>query len=262
MSEETNTNTEQAIPDNEDNNRTVSTSDTNTGLLTTDSSAETTETPAEGEETRPAWLPEKFKTPEDLAKSYTELETKMNDIPKAPKEYTWDFTKDLDLQMTDDTTIKAEAEDMFKHLGMTQKQVEGVMGLYKDQLDTISQQVAQQYPKADLEQENANLKSKWGAEYEGRLTAVKQFASKLPAHVLTQPIADTADGLEILYSLMDSGRAPNPIVNAESSMTDQLSLREKIAEMRADPKMKLGQGDPIGDAHRQAIYKLYEKLSG
>ena len=37
------------------------------------------------EETRPEWLPEKFKTPEDLAKSYGELEKKMT--THVPKEY-------------------------------------------------------------------------------------------------------------------------------------------------------------------------------
>ena len=42
--------------------------------------------PAKKEDARPAWLPEKFKTPEELAKSYTELEAKLG--AGKPKEET------------------------------------------------------------------------------------------------------------------------------------------------------------------------------
>jgi hypothetical protein len=41
-----------------------------------------------GDPARPAWLPEKFKTPEDLAKSYLELEKKLSQQPKAPAQDT------------------------------------------------------------------------------------------------------------------------------------------------------------------------------
>ena len=41
----------------------------------------TTETSPE----RPSWLPEKFKSPEDMAKAYTELEKKQGAAPAAPK---------------------------------------------------------------------------------------------------------------------------------------------------------------------------------
>ena len=42
------------------------------------------ETDASTDSVRPEWLPEKFKTAEDFAKSYKELETKISDQPKAP----------------------------------------------------------------------------------------------------------------------------------------------------------------------------------
>ncbi len=48
---------------------------------------EATTTPSDPKTERPAWLPEKFKTVEDLAKSYTELEKKQGakaNEPKAP----------------------------------------------------------------------------------------------------------------------------------------------------------------------------------
>lgn len=46
------------------------------------STPETPATPAAAE--RPAWLPEKFATPEDMAKSYKELETKLGAQPAKP----------------------------------------------------------------------------------------------------------------------------------------------------------------------------------
>jgi hypothetical protein len=210
---------------------------------------------------RPDWLPEKFKAPEDLAKSYNELEKKFAELPKAPKEYSWDFTENLDLKMTEDNDVKTNAEDMFRHLNLTQQQVEGVVTLYKDQLDNIDEQIkASQPARADLEQENANLKTKWGTEYDSKLEAVKKFAQSLPAHVLNYPLSDTADGLEILYNLMSEGKAPNPITNTQTAQTSEMEIREKIREMRMDDRMKLPQGDAIGDNFRAELYRLYEKL--
>lgn len=208
------------------------------------------------------WLPEKFKTPEDLAKSYTELEKKLADIPKAPKEYSWDFVNAMDMDLTGDEDTKREAEDLFRTLNMSQKQIEGVVALYKDQLNSIDEQYQKQMPvRADLEQENATLKTKWGNEYDTKLSAVKKFASTLPPHVLQMPLTDTADGLEILYNMMNGGKVPNPITNTQSRTEDTISIREKIREMRADPKMQLPQGDPIGDNARAELYRMYEKLT-
>lgn len=42
-------------------------------------------------EGRPSWLPEKFKTAEDLANSYKSLESKLGGVFGAPEEYGWDF---------------------------------------------------------------------------------------------------------------------------------------------------------------------------
>ena len=41
--------------------------------------------PAPSEPDRPDWLPEKFKTPEDLAKSYGELEKKLGSREQSPQ---------------------------------------------------------------------------------------------------------------------------------------------------------------------------------
>ena len=254
METENNTNqTEQAVADNMEQPNLLS----------------KTQQPAEAESTeqteqadRPEWLPEKFKTGEDLAKSYSELEKKFADQPKAPEQYSWDFVDKMDLQINQDTETVREAEDMFKNLGMTQKQVEGVMTLYKDQLNIIEDQMAQQRgPQVDLEQQNALLKQQWGSEYDSKLSAVKKFASKFSPTMLTQPLANTAEGLQLMYDMMESGRAPNPITDPSRANVSELDIREKIAQMRKDEKMNLPQGDPIGDQFRQELYAQYERLS-
>lgn len=244
---------EQAQPDNMDVNRTVSTEDANAGLLKTTNS----EAPKDTGD-RPAWLPEKFKTGEDLAKSYSELERKFADQPKAPDNYSWDFVEKMDLQINNDDATVKEAEQMFSKLGMTQQQVEGVISLYKDQLDVID---SQRPAGIDLEQQNALLKQQWGNEYDSKIAAVKKFASKFSPETLTQPLASTAEGLQMMYDLMNSGRAPNPITNTGKTEIDGMGIRERIAEMRKDEKMNLPQGDPIGDQFRNELYALYEKLS-
>jgi len=207
---------------------------------------------------RPTWLPEKFKSGEDLAKSYSELEKKMTDLPKAPDNYSWDFVEKMDLQVNNDDNTVKEAEQMFTKLGMTQNQVEGVISLYKDQLDVIQDAQPQ---GVDLEQQNALLKEKWGNEYDTRLAAVKKYASKYSPETLTQPLASTAEGLQLMYDLMNSGRTPNPIANTGKTEIDGIGIRNQIAEMRKDEKMNLPQGDPVGDNFRNEMYALYEKLS-
>jgi hypothetical protein len=254
METENNTNqTEQAVADNMEQPNLLSETQS-----TTTEPAETTT----ADESRPAWLPEKFKTAEDLAKSYSELEKKIADQPKAPEQYQWDFVDNMDLQVnTDQETVK-EAEQMFKSLGMTQKQVEGVVALYKDQLDIIDGQMAQQQgPQVDLEQQNALLKQQWGSEYENKLSAVKKFASKFSPTMLTQPLANTAEGLQLMYDMMESGRTPNPITDGSRANVSDLDIREKIRAMRNDEKMNLPQGDPIGDQFRNELYAQYERLS-
>ena len=86
-------------------------------LLTTKTeNAETNTATTEAAETdRPTWLPEKFKTAEDLAKSYTELEkTLAEKSPKVPTEYDFSYAKEFGLADMDNE-LKAEVTQAFQH---------------------------------------------------------------------------------------------------------------------------------------------------
>ena len=114
-------------------------------------------------------------------------------------------------------------------------------------------------PRTDLQQEQGTLQNNWGDKYSANIQAVKQYAETLPKRMLEHPLVDTAEGIQFLQQVMMSN-VQNPIVNAASNRPNVISVREQIMEMRNDDKMKLPQGDPVGEAHRQKLYTLYEEL--
>tara|TARA_B100000424_G_scaffold123958_1_gene93987 strand:+ start:776 stop:1546 length:771 start_codon:yes stop_codon:yes gene_type:complete len=236
---------------------------TNTGLLETTQEQVTPDTsqPTTPEQTqadaRPEWLPEKFKTGEDLAKSYSELEKKISN--HVPKEYDFSVTKEVGLADFPEDLTK-EVTDVFKKANFSQGQVKTALALYSDQLAKIQDQM-QNAPRTDLSKEESALKTQWGDQYENRLQAVKKFANTLPERVLNVPLVDSAEGIMYLEQIMEAGRMPNPIQNnTVIGKQDPIEIREEIQKMRGDPKMKLPPGDPLGDAHQQRLYALYEKL--
>ena len=207
---------------------------------------------------RPEWLPEKFKSAEDLAKSYTELEKKVTN--KVPETYDFSMTKDMGLdEMPED--LSKEVTDVFKKSGFTQDQVKTAMALYSDQMGKMQQHMVNS-PRVDLDQEQSALQQQWGNDYADRLESVKKYAGTLPQRVLEQPLVDTAEGIQFLEQLMSNNRMPNPINNTQAAPSrDANTVREDIRNMRADDKFKLPPGDPVGEVHRNKLYSLYEQLT-
>jgi len=223
---------------------------------------DTVPTPAEiaagqTQQDRPGWLPEKFKSPEDLAKSYTELEKKIS--TKVPDKYDWSVVKEFGLEDMP-AELDAEVTTAFKKAGFSQDQVKTALALYADQMQRIQGQLSN-LPQVDLAAERQSLEKTWGQETNARLESVRKFATTLPERVLTKPLIDTAEGIQFLEQLMSNNRPPNPITNTVSNPAkDGIAIREEIRSMRVDEKMKLPPGDPVGEAHRQNLYNLYEQL--
>lgn len=59
---------------------------------------------AEGEDSRPSWLPEKFATPEDMAKSYAEMERKQGEEPDDAERADSDTTDSIPDDVSDKLT--------------------------------------------------------------------------------------------------------------------------------------------------------------
>jgi hypothetical protein len=113
-----------------------------------------TQTPQEAPE-RPAWLPEKFQSPEDLAKSYAELEAKLNSkptgLPKPPEgaegipptttplsdEEVSRFTAEFAEKGTLSEESFAEIEALGVPRGIAQAYVQGLQAMQERQLAEI-----------------------------------------------------------------------------------------------------------------------------
>ncbi len=78
---------------------------------------------------RPEWLPEKFKSAQDVAKSYTELEKRLG---SAPKEY--DFSKSNDWLDPDHESIKGFA-DFAKQKGVPQDVIDKMQESFTDYIE-------------------------------------------------------------------------------------------------------------------------------
>ena len=226
-------------------------------LSTQNENAETATTEA-AETDRPTWLPEKFKSAEDLAKSYTELEKTLADkSPKVPTEYDFSYAKEFGLADMDDT-LRTEVTEAFQHAKLTEQQAKEVMAIYSDQVNKLTDQI-QNAPRTNLQDEQGVLQKNWGDDYAKNIQAVKQYAETLPKRMLEHPLVDTAEGIEFLQKLMGNN-VQNPIMSTTTTRASVVGIREQINTMRDDPKMKLPAGDQVGEAHRQKLYTLYEQL--
>lgn len=240
---------ETTTTDNEENNTQTQTNLLNTEVANTDTA---------DVEQRPTWLPDKFKTAEDLAKSYTELEkTLAEKSPKVPTEYDFSYAKEFGLADMDNE-LQKEVTQAFQHAKLTQQQAKEVMAIYSDQVSKLTDQI-QNAPRTNLQDEQSVLQKNWGDDYAKNINAVKQYAETLPKRMLEHPLVDTAEGIEFLQKLMNNN-VQNPIVSATTTRPSVISIREQINTMRDDGKMKLPAGDPVGEAHRQKLYNLYEQL--
>jgi len=239
----------------------------NESLLEQDSTTTTTEAPTETTETvtdtntdRPNWLPEKFKSAEDFAKSYGELEKKIQEkAPQIPDAYDYSHAQTIGLDMS--TEQQSQANEVFKHYGLTQEQAKGMLGLYSDSIQAFAEQYQNQTPQADPTVEQGALKSNWGTEYDSKMGALRNFSKTLDQTTLAMPLANTAQGLEILADAMAYRNGVNPI--AEGGATPGASavdIRQKINEIRASKEYALPQGDSVGENTRAELYRLYQQL--
>jgi hypothetical protein len=149
---------------------------------------------------------------------------------------------------------------MFKNLNLTQEQAKGVMAMYGDAIKDYQAQLQEQAgPKTDISVEQSRLKKMWGTDYDNNLQAVREVSNRLGRGVVYQPLTDTAEGMQILLDYYNQNREANPIA-ASGANTPVTDIRTRISDMRADAKYRLPQGDPVGDAHRAEIYRLYQML--
>jgi hypothetical protein len=144
--------------------------------------AETNAALAAAQEASPTWLDavnidnkkglEKFKSIEDLAKSYKELESKLGSkessseslgMPKSPEDYKWEAPEGTEINAEFDKKFRAWAHEN----QLTQKQFENLQQFGFD----IAQNAT---PSIDMDAIEAELKESWSGKLDENLLLAKQ----------------------------------------------------------------------------------------
>lgn len=193
---------------------------------------------------RPEWLPEKFKTAEDLAKSYGELESKLGkkddeirnalkeeliaerfkDRPEKPGDY--QMPEGIEESDAIDSELLSWWAEEAHNNGYSQEQFEKGIEVYR--------KAVLGDPKAEDERVAAETK-KLGENAADRLQAATLFAKKTFGDDASDDIArlmETASGVEMIEKIMELARdVPAPGDNAATGIT-----AEELAEMQRDER--------------------------
>lgn len=203
------------------------------------------ETP-EPEGDRPEWLPEKFKKPEDLAKSYKELERKLGqrDQPAIPEKY--------ELKLGDDPVELEEGDvEFFKSQKLTNEQAQAI-------LEYTVEQLVPEMQKMSLEVESTKLASGWNMEpdapaFRERLGKLNEWASKnLPEEAVVN-LRQTSQGVQALWAMMQAGASAGmPGASAPTSGKSKAELQSMVN----DPRYWTDEG------YREQVEAEFRRASG
>ena len=204
----------------------------------TESDVEQVEAPASD---RPEWLPEKFKSPEDLAKSYNELQSKLgskeedirNSIleeiqsqafegrPESAGDYQLPESIDPE-QSVDNELLKWWSEHSFEN-GYSQEE-------FQQGIEMYSQAVMGNQP--DMESEAKKL----GDNAEARIEAASVFANKFfPQEALPaiERMCESHEGIIALEAIQEAMKDGNFAGNTEpAAQTTERDLREMMNDPR------------------------------
>ena len=193
------------------------------------------------EQARPEWLPEKFKTAEDLVNSYTNLEGKLgqkeeeirnalieelsqeafSNRPETAGDYQLPETID-DEMAVDNPLLKWWSDTAFEN-GYSQEQFEEGINMYAEALNAGA---------PDYEAEVSKL----GDNAEARQEAASLFANQffeekhLPA---IERMCETADGIEALEFMMQSMKQGGPSIDGQPVST---VTQDQLNQMMLDPR--------------------------
>jgi len=186
------------------------------------------ETPAAPE--RPAWLPEKFKTPEDLSKSYSELEKKFGTVPEE-----YDISKSMWLDPN---------KDSIKELLSTAKDKRVPKEFMDKMVETIDNYLGEY--DVDISKEAAKL----GDNAKDRLTVLDNWAkanlsdNSYKALINNLQSADAIHALEELRGKMMSnstmvpGGNENATTNVETAEGIKQEIVNNYAKYKSDEKYR------------------------
>lgn len=214
---------------------------------------------------RPEWLPEKFKTPEDLAKSYKELEGKLG---KSADELRESLVKELENERLGNRPESADQYEIPDGVVGEEAIQNPLFNWWKDHAyeNGFSQEQFEQgikmYAEAqgdghDIEAE----KGKLGDNAEARINAANAFAAKIfpkGTEDAASRLMETASGVEALEAIQKA--LGDGTFSGNSGDSGDKLTQAKLEEMQRDPRYH----DPARrDPHFvQQVQEGYAKLYG
>ena len=223
---------------------------------------ETVETPEEqqaepqAEETqeRPEWLPEKFKSAEDMAQAYAELEKRMGQGTKEveeteqPEEQQEEQTDDNKEEVGDyNETVVEASKEFFENDGKlsedTYKKLEGI-GLPRDLVDSYA--AGQQ---ALLQSEEAQIKGVAGDSYDQMAEWANEHLPQEEIDAFDEAVTSgtvsqaklAVQGLYARYQNATGATQPKLVQGAVSgSSTMPFKSMQELARAQSDPRYRSG----------------------
>ena len=231
--------------------------------------ADMQEQPEESFTDRPDWLPEKFKSPEELAKSYSELERgfyqrkddmreqvideinqeAMKDAPASPADYDVNFSAPEGLEYTvdEDDPLLGWFKGKAHEYGLSQDEFDGLIN---------------EYAQADVQRgPDWNTESEALGEYaEDRLTRVDGWARTSlteEAYNVFANIPASSNMVQLFEELMELNGQPQFNMVSETEFQEVISL-DDLRSMQNDPKY-WKEKDPSFIAKVRAGFDHYSK---
>jgi len=231
--------------------------------------ADMQEQPEESFTDRPDWLPEKFKSPEELAKSYSELERgfyqrkddmreqvideinqeAMKDAPASPADYDVNFAAPEGLEYTvdEDDPLLGWFKGKAHEYGLSQDEFDGLINEY-------AQADVQRGPDWSVEAEAL------GEYAEDRLTRVDGWARTSlteEAYNVFANIPASSNMVQLFEELMELNGQPQFNMVSETEFQEVISL-DDLRSMQNDPKY-WKEKDPSFIAKVRAGFDHYSK---
>jgi hypothetical protein len=206
------------------------------------------DTPNETASERPEWLPEKFNDPAELAKSYSELESKLgakrDDIIKEHNEEKFinrpETKGDYELpdiidseSATDNELLNWWSEHAFNN-GFGQDQ-------FKEGIEMYAKAIEAAMPQNDLAAEQKKL----GDNANTRIEAVSMFANKYFPDELSgavERLGETAEGIMLIEHIMSQNKDTQ--ISAESSPVATFGEADLQAMMQDERYWNATRRDP------------------
>lgn len=179
--------------------------------------------PAEAE--RPEWLPEKFKTPEELAKSYKELEKKLGQKakPDVPDSYELKYGEEP-------AELSDEDVELFKKWGLSNEAAQEL-------LDYAAEQVFPQMQQMAVEAEQTKLATGWNmqpdsVQFRERINKVGAWArDNLPQEAIDN-LKSSAVGVQALWAMMSSRMASGAPQGQPATGKSKAELQAMVMDPR------------------------------